>query len=490
MMSVFSSRGNSSSSSRSVSSEALSQFSAKGKDVLLGGREHSVAPKVDVQPHRDHRSACSAPDVPGALLSETVFPDLQRRVPVPPLAIPGISINVLESRKARTARTARASGKKTTRELKTVSRTARAASMRPPFWQSSTTETTDEVDRHHDLSVEELEAKINMMLGGEHLDGDTVVAPSSSQSSRSGVKPSEEASTRNSIKHAQMEETKRILDKGLLEAAASEGFRVMNMYRASKGDGTAWAPLTHFRFVVDAEQQMLTRIEQDVDYIPGTRRPFSTRELQLGSRAVLQSGEMVTATWSVKDLYKVEPIHGPLVHPHLVGTAFTVWVKVGDMTRPMHLWAPGPEGFSLMQAFSRALEIASSRLMYLGIKVGGGSKGLESGASPPLRVLRLGIDAKQAIIDAAQQPRQLRSMVTTGALTLRGPDASSVWTDGYRLCADDLRVVIARAWHTADQRRKVAEKLRLAGILTCSDLLQVSPVCVCVCVCVRLCVCV
>ena len=484
-MSLFSSRGNSSSSSRSASSEALSQFSAKGKDVLLGGREHSVAPKVDVEPHREHRSACSAPDVPGAL-SETV---VQRRVPVPPLKIPGISINVLESRKARTARTARASGKKTTRELKTVSRTARAASMRPPFWQNSTAETTstDEVHRH-DLSVEELEAKINMMLGGEHSDRDTVVAPSSSQSSRSGVKPSEEASTRNSIKHAQMEETKRILDKGLLKAAASEGFRVMNMYRASKGDGTAWAPLTHFRFVVDAEQQVLTRIEQDVDYIPGTRRPFSTRELQLGSRAVLQSGEMVSATWSVKDLYKVEPIHGPLLHPHLVGIAFTVWVKVGDMTRPLHLWAPGPEGSSLMQAFSRALEIASSRLMYLGIKVGGGSKGLESGASPPLRVLRLGIDAKQAIIDAAQQPRQLRSMVTTGALTLRGPDASSVWTHGYRLCADDLRVVIASAWQTADQRRKVAEKLRLAGILTCSDLLQVSPVCVYVCAFVCVCV--
>ena len=126
--------------------------------------------------------------------------------------------------------------------------------------------------------------------------------------------------------------------------------------------------------------------------------------------AHLKRGELITAFWSIKDCHKVEPIQGPLWPPvdendqTMVGCPFTVWVPVGAATRALHLWAAGAEGHVVMQSFSRAIEIASSRLLYLGVKLG--SKGFpDSGkkeAIDPSQALRLGITAKRTMVEAAE----------------------------------------------------------------------------------------
>jgi hypothetical protein len=269
---------------------------------------------------------------------------------------------------------------------------------------------------------------------------------------------------------AALEQAKIKADQELLKTAAREGFRVMNLYRAKVGHGTAWAVIhPQFRFVVNADNQLLIRIERDADYLPGMRRPVATPDARFAN---LERAEIVTGTWCVKDLHKVELVTGPFENEQLQGCAFSVWVRVGDFTRALHLWAPGSRGQAVMQGFSRALEIASSRLMYLGIKLG--SKARESEQAPVMasKRLSLGITPRSSIIELAQNPKELRSLVTSGALHLRGEDASSVWTKGYSTCADDLRLVISRTWKSTDERRKVAEKLRLAGAITCQDLVD------------------
>lgn len=253
----------------------------------------------------------------------------------------------------------------------------------------------------------------------------------------------------------------------------------MNLYRARKkdGSGTAWAPLhPSFRFVVSAEEQLLVRVERDTDYAPGIRRPDTSPEAK---RAHLHCSEMITATWSVKDFHRVEVIEGPFEDEELPGCAFSVWVQVGEVMRALPLWAPGTEGEALMQDFSRALLIASSRLMYLGIRLG--SKGFPGQEDGPEKaqvnvsgVMRLGITPRHTIVEMAEKPRDLRGLVTSGALTLRGRDAASVWSRGYNTCDDELRLVISRTWKNVEERRKVAEKLRLAGVLTCQDLVELT----------------
>jgi hypothetical protein len=268
---------------------------------------------------------------------------------------------------------------------------------------------------------------------------------------------------------AVLEEARRAADRELLKTAAQEGFRVKNLHKANVGNGTAWAVLTNFRFVVNAEHQLLIRIERDADTLPSIRREVTTPDAKF---AQLERDEIVTATWCVKDLHRVEPLRGTFENEKLEGCAFSVWVRVGDLTRVLHLWAPGPDGQAVMQAFSRALEIASSRLMYLGVALGSKAKQSEQAPAIPSQRLRLGITAKDTIIELAENPKELRSLVTSGALELRGKDASSVWTKGYSTCTDDLRLVISRTWKSTEERRKVAEKFRLSGAITCQDLVE------------------
>jgi hypothetical protein len=114
--------------------------------------------------------------------------------------------------------------------------------------------------------------------------------------------------------------------------------------------------------------------------------------------------------------------------------------------------------------------------MYLGIRLG--SKGFpdqDTAEEAPVdvsEVLRLGITPRHTIVEMAEKPKELRGLVTSGALSLRGKDAASVWSRGYNTCDDELRLVISRTWKKVDERRKVAEKLRLAGVLTCHDLVD------------------
>lgn len=438
-----------------------------------GGREDVIVPKQDKSEPQDHEthqaSAVKSPAPDGsavAPLRRTSSSDKAdpselvgqpRLLPVPPLRVPGINIDTLTPRGSRTARTAR----KMTRAQKMSAKTVRGP-MRPPFWQGLGTvqdpgvlpETPDVHPGHNRFSMQDIEAKIKAMLGDEEMDGEGAAVRGQSRE--------------------ELTEAKRMLDKSLLKTAAREGFRVMSMYRKRIGNGTAWAPLTRFRYIVNAELHLLIRIERDIAYVPGTRRPETTPEAEL---AHLKGGEIITATWNVKDFYRVERITGTFENEDLVGCAFSVWVQIGALPRPLHFWAPGAEGEARMEAFSRALEIASSRLMYLGVKLG--SKALpsldtkrESSTPHPTQTLRLGIADKRTMVELAEKPKELRSLVTSGALELRGHDESSVWTKGYKTTADDLRLVISRTWNNIEQRRKVAEKLRLAGVLTCNDLVE------------------
>lgn len=418
----------------------------------MGGRDESLAGKKE-------------PAVPEEFATNAHGTLPRGLLPVPPLRIPGITHMTLALRKSRMAR----SPTKTARPNKPGAKTAR--SMRPPYWlglgaikDPGVLPETPPVGSSSSLSLEDLEARLLGLLGGQ-----TLGEQGRPHTGGMLVESAEELAEKN-----------RVADKALLKTAAHEGFVVMNMYRARRedGSGTAWAPLTNFRYIVNAEHQLLFRIERDIEYVPGTRRPTASAGNHL---AHLRSGEMVTATWSVRDVYSVERIEGPFEYEELVGCAFSVSVKLGDVTRALHLWAPGPEGESLMQAFSRALEIAASRLMYLNIKLGAkscpGQDRDEKKAATQSQKLRLGIDHKQKIIDIAEKPKELQGIVTSGALELRGRDASSVWSQGYSKTADDLRLVISRTWKSADDRRKVAEKLRLSGALTCIELVDLMETC-------------
>ena len=460
--SAASSSATSRSNSRSGTSAAQSlqeddeELHVQEPDIVppgLGAREESLVLKADVPAEPGGTSAQATPQL----------------MPVPPLKIPGITTDTLKSRRARTTRTAHSKAK-TARAQKIGAKTARAPT-RAPFWQALGAVTMPETSTiprsadDHDKRVEEIEARIHKMLGGK-----SYAQEEDEEAAVEGAGPDIE-----DIEGLE-EERKRVVDKALVKNAASKGFRIMNLYRARKkdGSGTAWAPLhPPFRFVVNAEQQLLIRVERDANYVPGTRRPQTSPEAE---RAHLHCSETITATWSVKDMYRVERIQGPFQDEELPGCAFSVWVQVGETIRALHLWAPGHEGEALMRDFSRALLIASKRLMYLGIRLG--SKGFpdqgtaEEAPVDISEVLRLGITPRHTIVEMAEKPKELRGLVTSGALSLRGKDAASVWSRGYNTCDDELRLVISRTWKKVDERRKVAEKLRLAGVLTCHDLVD------------------
>lgn len=49
---------------------------------------------------------------------------------------------------------------------------------------------------------------------------------------------------------------------------------------------------------------------------------------------------------------------------------------------------------------------------------------------------------------------------------------SKSFQQGPKTCDDELRLAISRTWNNVDEQRKVAEKLRLEGVLTCHDLVD------------------
>ena len=479
-------------------------------DGREGGREQTL---TDVKHHHAPASNLEVKDASGMAVgaaksssrsstAQTADADSLTKsvlVPVPPLKIPGITTAIMPGRKGLTARTARTRRKGNTSVP--GSKTARAP-IRPPFWQQcGLTKAHDHLPGilnepdEDDSSLNDIEASIYRMLGvpGNARSNSLSVDPVPSEKheveevtcgEQADGWPEENLEDGRSVKpevSIEEDEDKRARDKALVKASAIEGFHVMNLYRAKRADdddgGSAWSPIhPPFRFIVNAEQQMLIMIERDENYIAGRRRDRSPVE----HLAHLKRGELITAFWCIKDCHKVEPIQGPLWPPvdendqTMVGCPFTVWVPVGAATRALHLWAAGAEGHLVMQSFSRAIQIASSRLLYLGVKLG--SKGFpDSGkkeAIDPSQALRLGITAKRTMVEAAENAADLPGLVTSGALELRGNDASSVWSRGYATVDDDLRLVISRTWKSSLTRRQAAEKLRRAGALTCSDLIH------------------
>jgi hypothetical protein len=237
----------------------------------------------------------------------------------------------------------------------------------------------------------------------------------------------------------------------VLELSETVGFRLFELRLATIKHGRTWTRIQSFTYKVNAEAQQLYRIESE-----DTRRRTQTQ----------------TGSWDVTDAFVqiADTFKGFHVQDVSRGCSFVL------VTKSKGAIFFSADSADTVRDFVQIISIASNRLKYLYIRMGKrhGDPLQEEKKKREGPKYVIGITDQKHLIELAEDPEQMRTLVTGGVLQLhKDDDKSSVWHHfSMKRISDDLALAVARQFKSASERRNVIEKLKLAGAVTGQELVR------------------
>ncbi len=182
--------------------------------------------------------------------------------------------------------------------------------------------------------------------------------------------------------------------------------------------------------------------------------------------------QIKTASWDVADAFVqiTDTFKGFNVQSVSCGCSFIL------VTKSKGAIFFSADSAETVRDFVQVIAIASNKLKYLYIRMGKRRREplQEEGKKPEGPKYVIGITDQKQLIELAEDPEQMRTLVTGGVLQLhKDDDKSSVWHHfSMKRISDDLALAVARQFKSPAERRKVIEKLKLAGAVTGPELVR------------------